>query len=1020
MPVSFDQLVDDSQKQAASTGAPIQAFAQRMGYDVDNLPANIVDQYNKWMAIQPVAPPTHVLTPQEEQLKGSAIVNAPEALQNANAVNDAESQSRDAEQEHLNAVQDDPMEGYTDVPKMASGGPVSFDQMQDDSAGQPQQTAAPGPQVPSFDSLQDDSEKYSTPSQQLRAGIEGVAKGVAGPLAPYLEHKLFRTPKADILGREQANPITSGAGQAAGLVGGALTGVGEGALMEGAGKLATEAAGLAKPVSYASKVGSAAVQQAAEMAVLQSGDEASKMILQDPETSAQSAIANVGLATLLGGAGGAFFTGAVSPLWKATVGDRLAEGLTTLTQKLGGVEGAVQSDASKLAEQSGIKLAPELIAKMDGGEFADNAFSTLSQSDHTIAGRALQKNLDEGYGQIREGMLNTLGHDSSYLEKMPDLDKYSTGRDLGESLATELKPKIEDLSNRYDSFENEFKGAKVSNPNVQAMSDQVAQLALDQGWHKAAEDTQQKLAEKVMTKLPQLENANDLKMFLTNLRESHPYGTPTYQAAKDISKIIADGQGRAVTEGIIAKGGEAGNAEARLAEYGQLRKDYATTMNHFDDLNTHLHVGRYNGPKGFVNALEEKASAKGENLLNQMSGEKNAQLLDLLSQSAPETLAKVRQYHVDKLLTKAGDSPTKILKGFDGLSPQLKNLIVSPEGQRRLQNLGQVMEKLQDATHNFSNTARTNAKLGNGEHGSTALTYLAAMLGHAGPAVAASIGKLGITEGRDAIKLGMMKFLGSDQPVKSEAFKAMVGLMHNTIQGENMLAKGSAAVFKSGAQVLTDKMMPSKEDRTKLDKIVEKSQSDPNYLISKTTKGDIGHYLPAHQEAMTRATAQQVQYLASLKPKGFKPGPLDREIPPSTAQVSRYNRALDIANQPMVVLQHIKDGTLQPSDMHDLRTLSPQLYNSIAQKLSNNMINAANNGETIPYQTRMGISLFLGQPVDLTMTPQGIMAAQPKPQAPQQAPEKPMKGRKGKSAIDKVGSEAQTPLQSAESDMKRD
>ena len=56
----------------------------------------------------------------------------------------------------------------------------------------------------------------------------------------------------------------------------------------------------------------------------------------------------------------------------------------------------------------------------------------------------------------------------------------------------------------------------------------------------------------------------------------------------------------------------------------------------------------------------------------------------------------------------------------------------------------------------------------------------------------------------------------------------------------------------------------------------------------------------------------------------------------------------------------------------------------------------------------------MGQPLDTSMQPMSIMAAQPKPVQGSQQPGTPMQGRKGKTAIDKLAQSYQTPLQAAE------
>lgn len=863
-------------------------------------------------------------------------------------------------------------------------------------------------------------EKYGGLGQQAITGLEGAAEGVAGPLAPMAEKALGVNPK-DILARKETNPITHGVGQAVGLGGSMLLGddVGLAGAMTKVGDTAKALTGLGE-ASYGARVGSEAVKQAAEMAILQSSDEVTKNVLGDPSAGAENAIANIGMAAALGGAGGAFMTGAVSPLWKATVGDRLGSFLGDVTSKFGGIEGAGSEVANPLSQRAGIEIPEVLQAKINGTPFAEQAFSKLSQTDTTVGGRSLQKTLNEFNDNVGNKMVETLGHEPSYINKVPDLDKYGTGQKLADTLHDELNERIKPITEAYETTNARFKDSPISPENMRQASDQIAQKSLTEGWHKAESDAQTRLVDRVLEKLPQQETAADLKKFVTNLRDAHPWGSPTYAAARDIRKIIEESQGRAVAEGILSKGGEKGLADKALADYQGLKGQYANLMDTLDNLNEHLHVGKYEGPKSFLMALKDKAGTAGESILSSLAGQNKAGVLEMLTQVSPETLAKVRQYHVDKLLTAAKDGdaikPAKLLREFDKLSPQLKDLVAGQEGQGRLSALGEVLDKLHDPTHNWSNTARTAAKTV--EHAPTALAYLATAMGHGGAALGAHLGKLGLSEGSDILKLGMMKFLGSNQPIKSEGFKAMVEFLHNSVKGENMFAKATSAIFKSGSEVLGKSAIPDSKDREKLDKIVTQLQEHPDKVAQMAGAGHLGHYMPDQQAAATQTTTTALQYLQQLKPRPFQPSPLDRPIDPTPAQTARYNRALDIAQQPLVVMQHIKDGTLQMTDLQDLKAMYPTMYTRIAQKLTSEMIGKHANEEPIPYKTKLGLSLFLGQPLDSSMMPNNIMAAQPMPAS--QPPQTPSQGAKpttkASTTMNKNAKSFQTASQQAESD----
>lgn len=153
--------------------------------------------------------------------------------------------------------------------------------------------------------------KYGTTEQQVKAGLEGVAKGIAGPLATLAETKGLGVSPEDIAGREEANPATHLGGEALGFVAGAALPVSQIKALGMAGEAGAAAMGLEGAVGTAAKLG-------IENALYTIGDETSKAITNNP-ASIQSAAMHVGLSGLLG-AGLGFGIGKVGELWKAKVG----------------------------------------------------------------------------------------------------------------------------------------------------------------------------------------------------------------------------------------------------------------------------------------------------------------------------------------------------------------------------------------------------------------------------------------------------------------------------------------------------------------------------------------------------------------------------------------------------------------------------------------------------------------------------------------------------------------------------
>jgi hypothetical protein len=138
--------------------------------------------------------------------------------------------------------------------------------------------------------------------------------------------------------------------------------------------------------------------------------------------------------------------------------------------------------------------------------------------------------------------------------------------------------------------------------------------------------------------------------------------------------------------------------------------------------------------------------------------------------------------------------------------------------------------------------------------------------------------------------------------------------------------------------------------------------------------GSLGHYLPDHSVQLSATAAQALNYLKSIKPDPSQGAPLDKVSTVSPADQMRYDRQLNIAQQPLLVLQHLKKGTLQPQDLTTVQTLYPGLHQSMVQKAGEQLIDLMARGKQLPYFQRQTMSLLLNQPLDSTMTSQSMQA----------------------------------------------
>lgn len=861
-------------------------------------------------------------------------------------------------------------------------------------------------------------EEFGTAGQTALAALEGVAEGVAGPLAPLAQRALGADPRR-IRARKEVNPIVAGTGQAVGLGASLLTGVGEGALMAKAGQAVAKGAGLAKSASYGHRVGSAVVREATESAILQGSDEVAKLILQDPEVSAENAIGNIGLAAVLGGVGGGVFSGAISPLWSATAGPKVESLLTTVKNRADGVSSLVMPDQIDNAIKD-LGLAPNSVmrAALSGDKTAVEAFKTLKYAQR----QEIFDSITKLETDTAESVMQSLGIS---LKDAQVYSKAEAGNALAEAFTKEYKTRYEPLEKMFEERNKLAATIEVADEErLRLMSNIIEGGIMKVGtdaptYHLYKDYGDRVLAKDTVGQMDALrtEIGNDIEKAM----RAADYNTA--HVLKDIRTKIGDFQESQIlkqSKKLEEEGAEFASAIGRdiVSERKAANQAYTEFSKISNELLDHIGSGRFGGAGGVLNRISD---AGAERLLKKFSPKDNAEIIPFLQKNFPETLEHIRKNELKDLIKPAismakGESPINVSKLNEIVEKtmmgrkELADLTLPPETLSKIKSAQTILDAIPKTRDSGTpgGLARLMSKVP-----ASALTMVAMLLGD-NPVTGFMLGE-GIQQlGRnapDAIRMGYLKFLGSEQPINSAGFKAMVDYFDSIRKGESLMANAAKAIFKSGARVLTTNHYPTEKDRQKLDKAVSRLQSSPDGIAA-TAQGAVGHYLPEHQTAIAQASTSALLYLQTLKPpEDTKANPLDRKVPPSAEAKARYNRALDIAQQPAVVLDRVKDGTLQISDIQDLNAMYPALYKRMTQQVTNAMISASDKGDEIPYKTRISASLFLGQPLDSSMIPSSIVAAQPLPKLPDTAVAGAAKSGKSMKDLGKISNDYKTPMQ---------
>jgi hypothetical protein len=276
--------------------------------------------------------------------------------------------------------------------------------------------------------------------------------------------------------------------------------------------------------------------------------------------------------------------------------------------------------------------------------------------------------------------------------------------------------------------------------------------------------------------------------------------------------------------------------------------------------------------------------------------------------------------------------------------------------------------------------------------------------------IAAYVAKQLGREVPDAIKLGLLKFLGTSGPVEAGAFKQMVHVAEQAYKAAQTTDKAIKGIFKQGVESSITAPSPARVER--LSKMLDAAQVDPAQILEGQDT-QYGQYLPEMAMASSTTLMRASQAMQEIAPKQEKQAPLDSVREPNPQQKAAQQRALQMLEQPTMILKHIKDGRLTPNDLFLFRDVYPNLYQQYSERIWEQIMEMADRGDKLPPSVAASMSLFLGQPLNSTLIPGNIMGNQAvvggqQPMAQPQAVKPSQAGLKG---LDKLSQSVATPAQ---------
>lgn len=117
-----------------------------------------------------------------------------------------------------------------------------------------------------------------------------------------------------------------------------------------------------------------------------------------------------------------------------------------------------------------------------------------------------------------------------------------------------------------------------------------------------------------------------------------------------------------------------------------------------------------------------------------------------------------------------------------------------------------------------------------------------------------------------------------------------------------------------------------------------------------------------------------IQFLNSKLPTMGNELPQDTLLKPSQVEKKAWLEMHAIANDPLQILKHVENNTLSDQHLDAIQSIYPEVYVEMVNKVKEHLGAMDEKQELLPYQKRLSISRFIGEPLDSTMTQESMQA----------------------------------------------
>lgn len=795
-----------------------------------------------------------------------------------------------------------------------------------------------------------DQQKYGTGALNVaKAFGAGALRGATLNLSdPILTHLGLASPQT-LAGLEQYNPSASLVGQMAG-TGAALLVPGEDALTaadlinpvkavaklgakigEGVGGLLPEAgAGLGSRIlAGTGQVGAKGLGSAIEGGFYGLGNTATEAALGDPDQAAEHLLANVGYGALLGGGLGStveagrlvvpksleLAQGALSKAWRTVWGDAKEAGKAPAFYDLGNAPAGIVPPPIPEDEIPGkAGIIPSLMAKV-------NARLTGAPEDAT---------LDAFSGRAATGEILSPAERASFQKDLGDAiqETYNkTERALSDAVSKVRPQEVETLLSGAEPAPAQAEFQRLQTTFDHTIAEMKNRPAIYPA-HFAANLEQ--IQEEMLDHVHQDATAADYFRAINEAKQAVdsklPWGADpsgATKAAVALTKDLRSGLRNSLEDANVW--GEAG---ARQAAFNNSYAAFKNVTGKKSPFRT-LFMKQTNTPSG--NTAWKVNQNKLNQFMNTINDPRGAERADAL-----RDLFKASHDAIGEIDNTYKNAP---FESFDKAAHESliqKNIDIAGRAQR---------------------IVAQQPNMGYGGLGNLVTMGMAAHFG--GPFAA-------------ALTMGKALSKGSLNP---EVVTAKLANIERAMQKTSkVITDGTKVIINGGsgmAQKLKGPVVQALLGHKELTEELHSLHTNPEHLIDHmTAQTDPVHdAAPNIAQSLNVAAMRATNFLASKAPVTTAPGFFAEPEEASNAEIGTFNLYRQIVDNPLSILGQIQDGTLTSQGMEAIQTVYPKIYSDMQTSLLD-ALTAIKDRSMLPYQTRLMISQFMGQPLEASLQPQ--------------------------------------------------